>query len=217
MATTVLVTSPTGPLANYTGFLRTEEIPKSNYGLGTLLATVPMVTATALAPSKSKLSKADKAKLIPAAVSGMIFASGLATSGMILPSKLFGFLNVSSIWKGNWDPTLATVFAGALGVSMISYQFVDGWGYVKHPMKTLSCPVLGDCFSIPSNKVIDSKLVIGAALFGIGWGISIFCPGPALFVACTGDLNTLFYWLPSCFVGFYAAERIKQRVFAMDG
>lgn len=99
-------------------------------------------------------------------VMGVIFGLGLCISGMVNPGKVIGFLDVT----GNWDPSLALVMAGGLMVTLGSFHFQ------KNMKKPLCC--VG--FVIPAETQIDGKLVAGAALFGIGWGLGGICPGPAL-------------------------------------
>ena len=108
-----------------------------------------------------------------ALLSGIIFGLGLALSQMIDPNKVLNFLDVT----GNWDPSLAFVMMGALAVSMISFRFI-----LKR-----STPVLDSGFHVSKQVVITRPLVLGAGLFGIGWGMAGYCPGPA--VASLGLLS----------------------------
>jgi uncharacterized membrane protein YedE/YeeE len=103
---------------------------------------------------------------VGALFAGMIFGLGLAVSGMINPAKVLAFLDVA----GRWDPSLAFVMAGAVGVTFVAFRLI-----LKRP-----APVLGGSFEFPSAKGIDRPLLAGATLFGIGWGLVGFCPGPAL-------------------------------------
>lgn len=97
---------------------------------------------------------------------GVVFGVGLAVSGMIDPAKVIGFLD----FAGAWDPTLAFVMGGALAVTIPAFHLV-----LKR-----SRPVLADGFSLPAKSSLDGKLLGGAALFGVGWGLVGFCPGPAV-------------------------------------
>ena len=100
-----------------------------------------------------------------ALISGVIFGLGLALSQMIDPNKVLNFLDVT----GNWDPSLAFVMMGALAVSMLSFRFI-----LKR-----SAPLLESGFHVSKQVVINRPLLLGAGLFGIGWGMSGYCPGPA--------------------------------------
>ena len=101
-----------------------------------------------------------------AVISGLLFGFGLALSEMINPRRVLGFLDV----LGDWDPTLLFVMIGAIPVSAIAYQIV----------KRSDKPRLAEMFQIPDRTDIDRSLLGGAALFGIGWGIAGYCPGPVI-------------------------------------
>ena len=101
-----------------------------------------------------------------ALISGIIFGLGLALSQMIDPNKVLNFLDVT----GNWDPSLAFVMMGALAVSMLSFRFI-----LKR-----SAPVFESGFHVSKQAVINRPLLLGAGLFGIGWGMTGYCPGPAI-------------------------------------
>jgi len=102
-----------------------------------------------------------------ALLSGLLFGFGLILSGMVDPAKVLNFLDVA----GTWDPSLAFVMAGAIGVA------APGFWFVRRRTAPLADPV----FHVPpADAPIDRKLIIGAAVFGVGWGLAGFCPGPAL-------------------------------------
>ena len=101
-----------------------------------------------------------------AVASGLLFGAGLAISDMINPARVLAFLDVA----GAWDPTLAFVLGGALVPSAAAYL-------VKRRMES---PVLEKRFHVPSNRTIDTPLVTGAVIFGLGWGLVGLCPGPAI-------------------------------------
>ena len=106
-----------------------------------------------------------KQKLV-AFVAGVVFAVGLGISGMTNPAKVIGFLDVT----GAWDPSLALVMAGAIGVHLVFAQ----WS------RKAKRPVWADAFVLPERADVDVRLIAGAALFGLGWGTAGYCPGPAL-------------------------------------
>ena len=105
-------------------------------------------------------------RLIAAAAAGVLFAFGLALSGMTNPEKVIRFLDVT----GDWDPSLAFVMGGAIAAHFL----VARWA------KTAKAPLLGGDFNVATSQVVDRRLLAGAALFGLGWGASGFCPGPAI-------------------------------------
>jgi LPXTG-motif cell wall-anchored protein len=104
--------------------------------------------------------------LLAALLSGLLFGSGLMLSGMANPTKVLGFLDLA----GRWDPSLAFVMAGAIAVGSIAFLFA------KRRKKSL----LGLPMQIPASTVVTLRLVLGSAVFGVGWGLAGFCPGPAL-------------------------------------
>lgn len=97
---------------------------------------------------------------------GALFGAGLVVSGMAVPTRVIGFLNVA----GAWDPTLLFVMASAVGV----------YALVSPRVLRRQKPLFSESFGIPKNRKIDRDLVLGAALFGVGWGLAGYCPGPAL-------------------------------------
>lgn len=111
--------------------------------------------------------------LSAAFVSALLFGLGLGISGMTLPSKVQGFLDVT----GQWDPSLLLVMAGAVLVHSITFRLIT----------KRESPVLASQFQLPKRNDIDWKLVLGSAIFGAGWGLGGFCPGPALVGLVTGQ------------------------------
>jgi len=97
---------------------------------------------------------------------GVLFAVGLALAGMTNPAKVIGFLDVA----GRWDPSLAFVMGPALGVYALAWRF----------RRRSAAPFLGVAYPEPASGGIDSRLLGGAAIFGVGWGIAGYCPGPAI-------------------------------------
>ena len=104
--------------------------------------------------------------LVPGLGVGVIFGAGLALSDMVNPARVQAFLDIA----GAWDPTLLFVMGAALLPSIVAYLIRDG----------MMRPLLADRFSIPESRTLDRPLLLGAALFGIGWGLAGFCPGPAI-------------------------------------
>lgn len=103
---------------------------------------------------------------LSAFAAGVLFGIGLIVSEMVNPRRVQGFLDIS----GNWDPTLVFVMAGALLVTGIGYK----WVFSRRK------PLFEASFSVPTNRIIDVRLIVGAILFGVGWGLSGLCPGPAI-------------------------------------
>ena len=120
-------------------------------------------------------------RLLAAYACGLLFALGLGISGMTQPEKVLGFLDLF----GTWDPSLALVMAGAVGVNFVLYRLTS-----RRPR-----PVLEREFVIPSRRRINGRLVGGAALFGIGWGLAGYCPGPAVAAAGGGMLPAAVFLL----------------------
>ena len=149
-------------------------------------------------------------KVLPAIFAAALFATGLAVSQMVLPSKIIGFLALYTFATKTYDPTLMLVMIGAAVVSFISYQFVNDWGILKNPYAR-DCPFMAKSFSVPKKKQIDWKLVSGACCFGMGWGVSGLCPGPAMFLAATGTKPVIFYWWPTFIAGSFLAQKIRER------
>lgn len=115
--------------------------------------------------------------VIVAALAGLVFGLGLIVSGMVQPAKVQGFLDLA----GAWDPSLAFVMAGAIAVGLPAFALA------ARRRETF----LGLQMQLPQSSLIDRRLVGGSLLFGIGWGLAGFCPGPALVVAGSGDLKAL--------------------------
>ncbi|MFY1830424.1 DUF6691 family protein [Myxococcus fulvus] len=118
-------------------------------------------------------------QVLTAGVAGLLFALGLGVGGMTDPAKVVGFLDVA----GAWDPSLAFVMAGALG----SYALARGL------ILRRAAPVLADAFPGAPSASVDGRLVAGAVLFGVGWGLSGYCPGPALVVLPVGGLTVALF------------------------
>ena len=125
---------------------------------------------------------------------GIIFGIGLVISEMINPVKVLGFLNLF----GEWDPSLAFVMIGALIISTPLF----------HLFKNKEKPLFSLNFSIPKNKEIDKKLIIGSVFFGTGWGLIGLCPGPAITSIALLNVSSAIF-VVSMFIGFYIASKIN--------
>jgi len=110
---------------------------------------------------------------------GLIFGMGIIFGGMANPAKVLNFFDIA----GTWDPSLAFVMGGALGVTALGYRFV-----LRRPS-----PRMADVFHLPSLTRVDPKLIAGSAAFGVGWGLAGFCPGGALPAIGTLDANVLTF------------------------
>ena len=110
---------------------------------------------------------------------GLIFGIGLILAGMTNPAKVIGFLDIT----GTWDPSLAFVMGGAILVAIVAFRFA----------KKRTINFLGGAMRMPTSDMIDKRLVIGSLLFGAGWGMAGFCPGPALTSIGTGNPKALIF------------------------
>jgi uncharacterized membrane protein YedE/YeeE len=138
-------------------------------------------------------------KLLVTYLIGLIFGLGILISGMANPAKVLNFFD----FMGIWDPSLGLVMAAAFIVAFIGYRIV-----FRRP-----APIFGPKYHVPSGGEIDRSLVIGSAVFGIGWGISGFCPGGALPAIGTADLRVLTF-VAALVVGMTAVRAFKQRLVA---
>ena len=128
---------------------------------------------------------------LTALLSGLVFGLGLVISGMSNPAKIQNFLDIA----GTWDPSLAFVMGGAVFVTSIGYRLI-----LKQP-----APKFAAAFALPTRRDIDTPLIAGAALFGLGWGLGGFCPGPAFTALPLGDSGTLAF-VPAMLAGMWAAR-----------
>ncbi|MGE0486574.1 MAG: DUF6691 family protein [Gammaproteobacteria bacterium] len=126
---------------------------------------------------------------------GLLFALGLGVSGMSQPLKVIGFLDLF----GRWDPALAFVMGGAVTVTFVGYRWV-----LKRP-----APLLFARFDLPTRRDIDWQLVVGAVMFGAGWGMAGFCPGPALVALASGSVDVMIF-VGAMFVGFLAKDFVVR-------
>lgn len=133
---------------------------------------------------------------LSALASGFIFGLGLAVSEMTDPARVIGFLD----FAGAWDPTLAFVMGGALAVAL------PGFAAVLRRRR----PLLGAHFSVPAKREVDAPLVAGAAIFGVGWGLSGFCPGPAV-AALSTLVPSVAMFVAALVAGQWLASRGELR------
>ena len=132
---------------------------------------------------------------VTALLSGLLFGAGLTISGMVNPAKVINFLD----FAGKFDGTLLFVFAAGVGVAMVGYYLTF----------KRAAPFFGDRFYLPKVFAIDSRLLIGAAIFGIGWGLTGYCPGPA--IASLAYLQPIsFVFLVAMAVGALAAKLVPE-------
>lgn len=128
-------------------------------------------------------------------VAGVLFSAGLMISGMINPAKVIGFLDIF----GSWDPSLAFVMGGAVCIYALGLRFV-----LKRPK-----PLYADRFSLPTRADIDKELVGGAILFGFGWGLAGFCPGPAIAALGVAPGQALIF-VATMLAGMYVARLVLR-------
>lgn len=134
-------------------------------------------------------------QLVASLVSGCLFGAGLVLAGMTQPSKVIAFLDVT----GDWDPSLALVMVGAIGIHAIAYRVA-----IRRPS-----PLFADRFALPTRRDIDGKLVLGAALFGIGWGIGGYCPGPGITALAGLGIDAVVF-VAAMVAGMFAVAQVEK-------
>ena len=134
-------------------------------------------------------------RILSASLAGVVFGLGLTISGMINPAKIIGFLDVA----GAWDPSLLVVMASALAVASVGYRIV----------LARAKPAFEDKFQLPTNTAIDRPLILGSAVFGVGWGLSGLCPGPAISAASLGN-SAVYLYLLAMAAGMVLKDGWKQ-------
>lgn len=122
-------------------------------------------------------------RIVVALLCGALLGAGLAVSGMINPQKVLGFLDLGAMMSGGWDPSLALVMGGGL---IVGFPLIH-WG------KTRTAPVCGGTMMLPTKREIDRDLVVGGLLFGVGWGLVGYCPGPAISALVLGHTQTIVF------------------------
>ena len=128
-------------------------------------------------------------------LSGLLFGTGLTISGMVNPMKILNFLDIS----GPWDPTLIFVMGAGLVVTLLGYQIIF----------KRSAPLFATSFRLPTSQDIDVKLLGGAALFGLGWGLTGFCPGPAIASLVFGRTESITFVIAMA-AGMIIAKQIQN-------
>ncbi len=130
---------------------------------------------------------------------GVLFAVGLAISGMTLPEKVIGFLDVT----GEWDPALIGVMGGAILVYAVVWRLAQ----------RMERPLMASSFSLPTRSDLDARLIGGSAIFGVGWGLSGFCPAPAIVSVGPGavDLPGVLIFVAAMILGMFAHDRVVAR------
>ncbi|MCP3473381.1 YeeE/YedE family protein [Bradyrhizobium sp. CCGUVB1N3] len=127
---------------------------------------------------------------------GLIFGVGLLISGMSNPAKVLNFLDLA----GSWDPSLMFVMLGAVATAFIGFRLV-----LKRQR-----PLLGDTFHLPARNDLDPRVIVGPAIFGVGWGLAGFCPGPAFVALGYGTLVSVLFVI-AMMVGMAAARALAER------
>ena len=134
--------------------------------------------------------------ILTSLLAGLVFGLGLIVSGMANPAKVLGFLDLG----GAWDPSLALVMAGAIAVGFVGFLFA----------KKRTVSLIGAEMKLPTARQIDRRLVIGSAVFGIGWGIAGLCPGPGLVVLGMGESKAVVF-VAAMLVGMVVFEVVEWR------
>lgn len=135
-------------------------------------------------------------KLVTAYIAGLIFGLGISLSGMANPAKVINFFDIA----GSWDPSLAFVMGGAVIVTFFGYRWV-----LAKPM-----PLFETKFRLPTRTDIDTRLIAGALIFGVGWGIAGFCPGGALPVLGTGNVMVALF-VVALLAGIFATRLFEKK------
>ncbi len=135
-------------------------------------------------------------RFLPPLVSGTLFGAGLTVSGMTDPARVRGFLDLF----GAWDPTLAFVMAGAIAVMALAWRLRAG----------MARPWFGDKFSLPDRRDLEPRLIIGATLFGVGWGLAGLCPGPAIATLALSPVAVLPF-VVAMFAGMALSTRFREQ------
>ena len=161
----------------------------------------PSASIATSAPRSAIFNRAN-GELLICFLAGLVFSAGLTLSGMTQPDKIIGFLDMKEMlngpFPGKWDPTLAFVMLGAVMIALV--------GFAATPYASIK-PWFTSQFLLPKRSSVDGRLVSGAIIFGVGWGLSGYCPGPALANLLTGQIDTAIFVL-SMLPGMWLARKI---------
>ncbi len=133
-------------------------------------------------------------RVIIALISGILFGAGLVLSEMVNPVKVQGFLDLF----GNWDPSLVLVMGGAVAVTLVTSRFI----------LRRKTPIFADRFYMAMTSNIDARLILGAVLFGTGWGLSGYCPGPGIVNAMINPAEAIIF-IPALIIGGYIGQKFS--------
>jgi uncharacterized protein len=139
--------------------------------------------------------KGMAAQSFSALAAGLLFGAGLVVSGMTDPNAVLGFLD----FFGAWDASLMLVMAGAVAVHAVAYRLIT-----RRP-----APLYAERFALPARRDIDAQLLLGASVFGLGWGISGFCPGPSIVALASADLGVIAF-VAAMLAGMLAGAKLEQ-------
>lgn len=152
-----------------------------------------MFKSNTMSKSNSITTMSKLINIIIAGISGLLFGSGMIISGMVDPNKVIGFLDIF----GAWDPSLAFVMGGALLVFSPCYHLV---------IKQRKTAINGETFACTSNNKLDGRLISGAVIFGAGWGLAGFCPGPVI-TSIGGGSHIILAFVTTMLIGMWLANR----------
>ncbi len=133
-------------------------------------------------------------------VIGLTFGLGLVIAGMSNPAKVLNFLDFAAIRTGTWDPSLVFVLAGAIAVTFVGFRIV-----LRRKQ-----PILGEKFHLPTATDLDARIIAGPAIFGVGWGLAGFCPGPAFTALGTASTSGALF-VAAMLAGMVAARWLAHR------
>jgi uncharacterized membrane protein YedE/YeeE len=139
-------------------------------------------------------------RLVIGLIAGGLFGAGLVLSGMANPTKVLAFLDLAAIAQGGWDPSLAFVMSGALIVA------VPGFALLRRRAK----PMAAEHFHLPTAQAIDRRLLVGSAIFGVGWGLAGICPGPAVTLLVLGGAHGWIFFA-ALLTGMFLFEKLSNR------